>query len=231
MNAVLQDFQTRVSEVEAYFKFVEALDTRAALLKSAATGDDFLPDPEADALLKTLKANGFIILYNLVESTTKNALEAVFDEFRNQNVEFDNCRAEVKEIVIRNLKAHNPGDLAGKLFPFAQRILTETFRKERAFSGNVDARRIREVAIEYGFATPRAKGDNLLTVKSHRNDLAHGDKAFAEVGRDFSVPRLMQIKDEVKAYLSELLQHVSAYLTSRAYLVNAAPVAVAPPAP
>ena len=219
MISVLRDFQTRVLEVEAYFQFVEALDSKQALVKSAASGSNFMPDAEFDSLLKTLKANGFIILYNLVESTMKNAIEAVFDEFRAQNVEFDRFREEVRRIVIRNLKSHNPDGVAERLVPIAQRIITETFRKEKEFSGNVDAKKIREVAANYGFVAPRARGDDLLTVKSNRNDLAHGDKAFAEVGRDFDIQRLVQIKDAVRVYLAELLQHVGTYLTTQAYLI------------
>ena len=236
MNAVLQDFDTRVLEVEAYFRFVEALEARPELLKPTGPDDELLQDFDCEALLKTLKANGFLILYNLVESTTKNAIEAVFDEFRSKNVEFDHCRAGVQEIVIRNLKAHSlkgqdPGDVASTASPFAQRVLTETFRKDKVFSGNVDAKKIREVAKDYGFATPHAKGDNLLTVKSYRNDLAHGDKAFAEVGRDFDAQRMTGIKEEVRIYLAELLQHVSTYLKTRAYLVSATPAAATAPAP
>lgn len=101
-----------------------------------------------------------------------------------------------------------------------KKVLTETFRKEKAFAGNVDAAKIRDVAREYGFQKPRAKGDNLLTVKSNRNDLAHGDKAFADVGRDYDVARLTAIKSEVLVYLGEVLQNVSDYLTSRSYLAS-----------
>ena len=148
----------------------------------------------------------------------KNAIEAVFEEFRAKGVSFDDCREEVRHIVISNLKAHNPDRVFTALTPLAQKILTETFRKEKAFAGNVDAKKIREVAKEYGFSPPKAKGDNLLTVKSQRNDLAHGDKAFAEVGRDFDVERLVKIKTEVLDYLREVLGNISSYLVNKEYL-------------
>ncbi|MGH8489596.1 MAG: MAE_28990/MAE_18760 family HEPN-like nuclease [Gammaproteobacteria bacterium] len=177
---------------------------------------------EYESLLKTLKANGFILLYNLVESTMKNAIEGVFEEFRAVDVSFDDCREEVRRIVLANLKAHNPDRVFSGLTPIAKRVLTETFRKEKAFAGNVDAKKIREVAKDYGFKEPRSKGDNLLTVKSQRNDLAHGDKAFGEVGRDFDVERLMKIKTEVVTYLEEVLQNVSDYLSTQEYLASVA---------
>ena len=220
MTTVQQDFQTRAGEIENYFRFVKRLAEGDILLMTSAVPTSALNQDDYDSLLKTLKANGFILLYNLVESTMKNAIEAVFDEFRATGVSFDDCREEVRQIVLSNLKAHNPDRVFAALTPLAQKILTETFRKEKAFAGNVDAKKIREVARDYGFSPPKAKGDTLLTVKSQRNDLAHGDKAFAEVGRDFDVERLVEIKTEVVDYLQEVLDNIASYLANKEYLAT-----------
>jgi hypothetical protein len=218
MTIVQHDFQTRASEIENYFQFVEQLaDGRFQLVATDGTSPSLGADAY-DSLLKTLKANGFILLYNLVESTMKNAIEAVFDEFRASGVSFDDCREEVRQIVLANLKAHNPDRVFTNLSPIAQKILTETFRKEKAFAGNVDARKIKEVARDYGFRPPTGKSGNLLTVKSLRNDLAHGDKSFAEVGKDFDVQRMSEIKTEVVDYLREVLTNVSDYISNKDYL-------------
>lgn len=221
MTTVHQDFQTRAGEIEIYFRFVEQLVEGDLSLSGTVP----LDQQSYDSLLKTLKANGFILLYNLVESTMKNAIEAVFDEFRATGVAFDDCREEVRQIALSNLKTHNPGKIFSALTPIAQKLLTETFRKEKAFAGNVDAQKIREVARDYGFQPPSAKSGNLLTVKSLRNDLAHGDKSFAEVGKDFGVERLKDIKSEVLDYLREVLVNVSAYLTNKDYLATPPPLA------
>jgi hypothetical protein len=220
MTTVQQDFHTRAGEIENYFRFVERLVEGQLQLTTSDPAAVPLNHADYDSLLKTLKANGFILLYNLIESTMKNAIEAVFEEFRSTGVSFDDCREEVRQIVISNLKAHNPDRVFPALTPLAQKILTETFRKEKAFAGNVDAKKIREVARDYGFSPPKAKGDNLLTVKSHRNDLAHGDKAFGEVGRDFDVERLVKIKTEVVDYLQEVLANISSYLANKEYLAT-----------
>ena len=220
MNTVQQDFQTRAAEIENYFRFVKSLDDGTADLHAAGGTSPAMNQEDFESLVKTLKANGFILLYNLVESTMKNAIEAIFDEFRTQGVSFDACREEVRQIVITNLKSHNPDKIFSSLNPIAEKVLTETFRKEKAFAGNVDAAKIRAVAADYGFQNPIAKGDNLLTVKTNRNDLAHGDKAFADVGRDYDVTRLMTIKSEVMVYLREVLKNIGDYLTTRSYLAT-----------
>src|SRR5262249_24808444 len=83
---------------------------------------------------------------------------------------------------------------------------------------NVDGRRIREVADSYGFRRPAKNSDKLLTVKTNRNDLAHGNKSFAEVGRNYDVKELEKIRTEVVTFLEELLANVADYITTRAYL-------------
>ncbi len=56
---------------------------------------------------KLSKANGFLLLYNLIESTLKNAIEAIFDEFKLKGVSFDQCRLEVRQLILKNLKRHD----------------------------------------------------------------------------------------------------------------------------
>jgi hypothetical protein len=74
------------------------------------------------------------------------------------------------------------------------------------------------VARRYGFPEPQSRGDRLLTVKTNRNDLAHGSKSFAEVGRTFTVQDIFDIKNDVVAYLTEMLNHVAEYLRGRGYV-------------
>ncbi len=218
MITVQSDFKMRAEEVSRYFLFLQEFgDKRVAFLPSP-DGTSPFPSADQDALFKTLKANGFLLLYNLVESTLKNAIEAIFDELKGRGVSFDSCRKEVRKIVLSNLKRHNVDSILPSLSSISIDVVVATFRKELLFSGNVDAKRVRKVAAEYGFQNPRKKADELLTVKTNRNDLAHGIKSFADVGRDYDLVRLEQIRAEVIAFLEELLVNIAKYITSQAYL-------------
>lgn len=91
---------------------------------------------------------------------------------------------------------------------------------EDLFSGNVDARKIRDTATEYGFShlTDYAKtghGLDLLIIKSNRNDLAHGYKSFAEVGKEETADELLEIKKKTVSYLREILQNIEQYLSKK----------------
>ena len=164
-----------------------------------------------------------MLLYNLVESTARNAIEAIFDELKNQAISFDQLKPEIKMIVLQNLKNRSPKKIYLQINQISIDIITATFEREELFSGNVDARLIKEIAEKYGFsckteATKTKDGQNLLVVKSNRNDLAHGVKSFEEVGRDQTIEELLEIKEEVIEYLRQILQNIKIYLDNQEYL-------------
>lgn len=222
MHLVIEEFRERVAEIKAYLDFVVNIDEEATLLKRASdAGDAYSPTQQAD-LLRTFKASALLMLYNLMESAVTNAVEAIFDELEKEAISFDVCREEIRLVVLGNLRQHDPRKLVAELNALATDVVTKTFRKGEIVSGNVDARGIREVAKQYGFPEPKSRGDRLLTVKTHRNDLAHGSKSFAEVGRTFSVSDIQDIERDVVAYLTEMLNNVSEYVATKSYLLDRA---------
>ena len=178
MIAVQSDFTTRAEEVTRYFRFLRTFDEKCIAFLNPPLDQPAMSPSDQEALFKTLKANGFLLLYNLVESTVKNAIEAIFDEFKSRGVSFDDCTEAVRKIVLTNLKRHSVENILPSLSSISIDVVVATFRKDELFAGNVDARRIREVAADYGFRHPRGKSDELLTVKTNRNDLAHGNVDF-----------------------------------------------------
>lgn len=222
MQLVIEEFRERVAEIKAYLNFVADVDKDEILLKRASDGGDAHSPIQRGDLLRTFKASALLMLYNLMESSLTNAVEAIFDELEKEAISYDVCREEIRVVVLGNLRQHQPRKLVAELNALATDIVTKTFRKDDIVSGNVDAREIREVAKQYGFPEPTSRGDRLLTVKTHRNDLAHGSKSFAEVGRSFSVPDIQEIEGDVVAYLTEMLNNVSEYLTTKGYLLDQA---------
>ena len=221
MIRVQTEFQDRVAEIEAYFSFIKNVDNQDILfIQSDRQSLAYLPGTQED-LLRTFKASAFLLLYNLMESTISNAIEAIFEELDSQRISFDSCREEIKCVILENLKQHNPKRILTSINYISNDIVVKTFKKEEVVSGNVDARKIRDIADGYGFSKPYdplRKGDSLLTVKSHRNDLAHGSKSFADIGRNFTVPDILRIKTEVIDYLSTMLSNVDSYISQREYL-------------
>ncbi|MEG3975466.1 MAG: MAE_28990/MAE_18760 family HEPN-like nuclease [Microcoleus sp.] len=223
MNTVLLDFNTRANEVNDYFIFLEGLieqTTKLAVTDSAGNDKIQSLNPE---LAKTLKANGFLLLYNLVESTMRNAIEAIFDEFKNQAISFDQLKPEIKMIVLQNLKKRSLEEIHLQINQISTDIIIATFDSKKLFSGNVDAKLIKEIAQKYGFScqtepTQTKNGQNLVVIKRNRNDLAHGVKSFKEVGQGKTIEDLLKIKDEVIEYLRQILENIKTYLDNQEYL-------------
>lgn len=222
MQSVIQEFHGRVREVESYLDFIRSVDADETLLVKSPDQAPAYSSTQRQELLKTFKASALLMLYNLMESAVTNAVEAIFDELEQQSVPFDQCREEIRLVVLGNVRKHEPRNILPEINALATDIIVKTFRRETVVSGNVDAREIREVAKRYGFPEPQSRGDRLLTVKTNRNDLAHGSKSFSEVGRSFTIQDIIDIKDDVVAYLTEMIGHVSSYLSGKSYAVSTA---------
>ncbi|MEM7717144.1 MAG: MAE_28990/MAE_18760 family HEPN-like nuclease [Cyanobacteria bacterium P01_A01_bin.68] len=97
---VKEDFNKRSKEVSKYFIFLKSLEQGTTKL---SMGDEKKKVKTRDIdseLEKTLKASGFLLLYNLVEATMRNAIEAIFDELRTQKVSFNKIKPGIKKIIL-----------------------------------------------------------------------------------------------------------------------------------
>jgi hypothetical protein len=224
-STLFKDFDERSQEVSKYFLLLKNLEQGSIKLSMGNSTNHKIKNIDIE-LEKTLKATGFLLLYNLVEATMRNAIEAIFDDLTNNNISFDDVKDEIKKIVIKNFK-NNKSKSSDKLLESIKNISTDiisaSFDKEKLFSGNIDSKKIKETAEIYGFsyktnAKKTQNGNDLLKIKNNRNDLAHGFKSFEEIGRDATADELFQIKKKVISYLREILQNIETYIYNKEYL-------------
>jgi MAE_28990/MAE_18760-like HEPN len=207
----LDDFDERARDVGDYLCFLRDLEQEKILLNQDGVISKI--DTELD---KSLKATGFLLLYNLVESTMRNAIQSIFDEISNKGVFFDKLRIEIKKIILQNVKKNvqecGVNDVVGKIENIFNDIIQSGFNQDELFSGNVDAKEIRRIAKQYGFSATTdldtRDGFDLLSIKEHRNDLAHGVMSFKEVGKNTSAENLVQISARVIKYLRQILENI-----------------------
>ena len=225
MLEVKQDFETRKQEVELYFAFLSDLEQKAISISQQDQQGNPLPYELDTTLSKTLKATGFLLLYNLVESTMSNGINAIFDELKQKNVDYDSVTDELKKKALQNIKNNKTDELCSKISNISVDILSAGFNPRNLFTGNVDAKKIREVAMDHGFSSDTdgqttKGGEKLLTIKTNRNDLAHGLKSFSEVGREHGISGLLEIKNETIAYLEAILANIENYISFQEYLAS-----------
>ena len=209
-------FRARVQEIEEYFQFLVAVD--AGVIHASDTSSS------VDAgVIKTLKAVAFLLLYNLVEAAMRTSIESIFDDMKSEGTSFEEVTSQIRYIALRNLFRRNAETIERELSPLNTSILWLGFEPNELFGGNVDARKIRDIAKQYGFSSrtnPSVTrgGHSLLKVKSKRNSLAHGNEAFHEVGRDYTVAELVQIKTEVVAYIDAIVANIRKFVNDKEYM-------------
>jgi MAE_28990/MAE_18760-like HEPN len=211
----LQDFAERKRQVGHYLAVVANAERQASMTMTRTQ----------EGRLLTLRAGTFLILYNLIEATTRGAIEAVHDKITTSGVPFGSLTLSLRKEVIRLFKkgANPSSDHTMDDFPAA--FVAIALDQGIALSGSVDAKAIRSLADCYGFssATPRQitrDGADLVLIKRNRNDLAHGRKTFEEVGRDHAARELLLLSRRSMRYMGEILKNISIYLDDRCYLDN-----------
>lgn len=230
MHSVKLDFSKRQSEVEEYLNFVTTLtsEVKGAKLKYNSYSSNKREKLKiSDQLQKVLIANGFLLLYNLIEATMRNSLSEIFDKVSDDGLDYGQLSQNLKEIWIshstKNLSSNFKSEkLTQTVQSIADSVLDEetiTLDKDKLdFSGNLDARKIRSLAAKYGFNQTSMNAENLATIKNKRNYLAHGDYSFSEIGKDYSSGDLKDFKNETIAFLSDVIIQIETYIRDKKYL-------------
>lgn len=198
MSVVEDDFNARSDEIDVYLKYLMDLE--------AATGIDV-------SLMATMKASAMLMIYNLMESTMTNSIGSIYDHLKEQKIGFYLVDDRLREMVLKCVKNKNPRKLVIAMREKALDIAVAAFEKDAVFSGNVDSRKIREVWDDYGISRTGSYEINaLLEVKEARNDLAHGEKSFSELGRYLTVTDLSTKFFETKDLLYRALKDVEIHI-------------------
>lgn len=209
----LSDFEERRLHVRRYLAVVTKAEREYGRNRIAAV----------EGRLLVLRAGTFLVLYNLIEATTRGAIEAIHDKITTTSVPFSSLTLSLRMEVIRLFKrAANPAkDHTLDDFPAA--FVAVALDQGFTLLGSVDAKAIRELGECYGFSTATEKpltwgGRDLLTIKRNRNDLAHGVKTFEEVGRDMPALELLLLARRSMHYMGQVLSNIADYLDKKDYL-------------
>lgn len=217
MKVAQKILKERKEEIEEFFEHLLQLETEAEEKRKSGKSSEA-------TLQETLKATSFLLLYNLVESTLTQAINAIYDDLKEKNIRYSQVTEKLQERVIKNLSTKQDVKKLQQKFTTYDNVVISGFDEKSLFSGNIDAKELRKVAEEYGFSyktNRRArKGAHLLTIKTQRNKLAHGDDSFSDTGRNYTIQELKEIKDSCIAYLEDILKNIDKYIDEQDYLIK-----------
>lgn len=218
MNNTRIEYNKRLHEVEVYFETLKLLDNGYCSMKCVdILGVETIK--EIDSELSTiLKANGFLLLYNLVESTIRKSIDAIISSIHSASVTFRDLSDELRRIWIRQEGKNVNVD---RIMSIASSVLEDRLLRFKSdcinISGNIDAQEIRNILKQVG-GNEIKDGRYLKAIKDKRNNLAHGEFSFSEIGKDCTVNDLIVYKDDAKEYLSKVLDEIESYISSQKYL-------------
>lgn len=228
MQAVIDTFEQRVNEIDLYY---QALQKMNEMVMNKRISDEN-KDVFTDDFIKILKSNSILMVYNLVESSIMGGIVTIYDTLKSRNISYYSVCKEIQQIWFDfqfnqifdpNTNHNSYKDKASKI---VDEILNQSTlkltRKAANISGNLDAKKIRQICKNHGihFTPPKEcrGGSALSQVKDKRNDLAHGTISFMECGRDFSVNDIIKIKDETILFLRSVLGSMKKYYEDGLFL-------------
>ena len=222
MQELKNNFNNKCNEVEKYLKFIDFIEN---LYKKDTFNSKF-----DEQIIKVLKANTFLLLYNLVESTVDGTIDYLLVKICDNNIKFDSIIDELqlqwsKVHVRQNLKSLNDDIIENNLKDILNKTLSDYIKFEGEYKpkvrDNIDADELRTIAKSFGFKwkpSKKLKGGVILdTIKKHRNDLAHGAISFSECGRDYIITQLKEIYDKTVKILNEFMDTVEDYTRNELY--------------
>jgi len=229
MDNTKSDFEIRKKEVEEYFIFLDIFNNDDIKLQYKKA-NEILSTPISRKLQTMFIANAFLILYNLIEATVRNSIIDIYEKIKENETSYEDLSKNLKVIWLKqktnNFKqgTFNPSTLQRNIQEIAQSILSretiELTNDNIDISGNIDARKIRELAEKIGFS-PSENGNGLLGIKEKRNRLAHGEHTFYDVGKDFTPNDLKHFKEETFIYLTDVMKKIENFIDDETFLEKA----------
>ena len=229
METVIDAFNKRVKEVDLYFRFLEKLEVPEVSFYFPQKRTHKFEEIEPD-IFKILKANVFLMIYNLVESSIREGILEIYRQI-GADYTYESVRKEIRDIWLRyNYRQifketatwESARETAARLVEEAiNRTAIELDQKAIPSSGNLDARQIRRICDSHGISHrshPMAKGgEKLRDVKTQRNALAHGERSFSECGREFALDDLKEIKRQSIIFVRSILRNMMTYANEKQY--------------
>ena len=227
---LFQMYKQRCSEVSRYIDFIMTLTNHRNCLLCDRISDGQLVPIEpiviSRELTKTLRANTYLLLYNLVESTMTSAIDTIHLAIESDRLAFNRLSNELKNVTLSHFKraikdSHNC--VHEHQHPIEVAIVKLGYNKKNLFSGNVDTKEIKNIAQRYGFTTPdpnrkgRDIASKLKDVRDKRNGLAHGRISFEACGEETATDYLELTAHQTTVYLRAVLWSISSYLRNRTY--------------
>lgn len=228
MQQLFDEFKERKEEIDCYYKFLRQVTSQTYSLKNTRSNKDICLDSR---IQKILKANTFLLLYNLIESTVMNSVLYMCQEIVKENIQYSSIVEGLQKQWIKvHTRQHLKSPKDEKLRDGVKYIIDKTLKEFIQFDGdykikyndNIDTDVMFAIARDFGFKLNFAKslkgGYRLGEIRINRNFLAHGNVTFSNCGQGLSMEDLTAYKNDTYGVLGKFLNVVKTYLEKKKYI-------------
>ncbi|WP_151976668.1 MAE_28990/MAE_18760 family HEPN-like nuclease [Acinetobacter soli] len=228
--AAFDEFEDKCLEIERFLELVDDLDagTDNHLLYK---NNEYIWKTKSISreVQKTLRASCYLLIYNLLESTTCDALDAIHQTLSSEQIDLQALSNNLKKIIFANLK-QGLGDksiqeILNQQIDLRIIIMSHGYDKRKFLSGNFDIDAIRKIEKQYGFNMRIVNGQNgvydptiIKTIKHKRNALAHGSESFEQCGQNIPVFSMREKYAHSKNTLLALFNGINIFINDKKYL-------------
>nr|WP_321520591.1 MAE_28990/MAE_18760 family HEPN-like nuclease [uncultured Macellibacteroides sp.] len=230
MTTVDNLFMVRKEEIELFFKYLTYFNNSICKIQYESDRDGISHEINLESdFFKILKANGYLLLYNLIEAVVEKSLDITFKAINEEQMSYTSTSDSLRKLCIKlhsnkireiNKSKSISTEIKGIIDYFINSRLIELSKDLLSGrSGNLDSKKINEILMELGM-TPTNFPTSLRNVKQKRNNLAHGNISFTDGGKDVVLTDLVACKDEVINYLDDFINKVRQYVNYKEYIAT-----------
>ena len=173
-----------------------------------------------EQLCNIVKANILVMLYNKVEFFFREFIFSIHD----QEVSFFELKPYIQNIISSYLFPKNIN--TAQKHQTLRNLFEDKFKyykpeKTDIANGNVDGEMFKDIFKEYQISNIQFYFQGkikLYTLKTIRNQLAHGEKDFSEIGLTYSCEDLRLCKEDIKRVFLDIQDKLEISLNNRFYL-------------
>lgn len=214
-------FRLRKQEVEKYLQYLQEMQNEISRDRRLRRTEFFF---------RVAKANVFLMLYNIVEATTRDCLDDVTDAVKSNAITFSLATEQLKKEWITDFHKERkfidraPDKQRELLLELVRELMTSgmlsNFDAKRLMTGNIDHKQIYELSTRFGVPLHnRGDGSALGTVRHQRNTLAHGLEDFSVLGGRYTISELEDFSEKSFRFLLRFISAVERYISTAGYRV------------
>ncbi len=231
MQSVVKDFEQRAKDIQSYLRMLKRMESPGSVLRRRSGGRPHSVAVE-DNWRVIGKATAYLLIYNLVESAVRSGFERLYFAVKTDQCTCHNLSESIRAVWIdqkhravrfETASPENYRKAASELVDeIVQKRIVHLSADELPGAGSLDAAKIRKVCERHNLSLKVHKnakgGASLVIVKDQRNALAHGEKSFAECGRDVTLDDLKRTAKETELYVRGFLRSLGRFIETKQYM-------------